>query len=248
MSRIEIRYGLLLGAVILFAMFSPVQAQSSPPCTPGIMNWIGPTEVGGMKNAPFSATGKLTVDQKLTGGNAVHGVFLSRTMRDSAGRARFETVKRCWRGPDGNFRAAWTVQVMDVVARTSLTWDIDDLEPKVVHVTHFSDANRPPPPTPEQIAQQKKQAALNQPPQSELKIEDLGTKDINGVSADGKRTTRSIPAGEEGNVRPVTTVHEIWNSKQLGQMVRTIDDDPRGSDTVFALEDIKADPRRTSIN
>ena len=53
-------------------------------------------------------------------------------------------------------------------------------------------------PTPEQIAQQKKQAALNQPPQSELKIEDLGTKDINGVSADGKRTTRSIPAGEEG--------------------------------------------------
>jgi hypothetical protein len=192
-----------------------------------------------MKDAPFSATGKLTVEQKLPGGNAIHGVILSRTMRDSEGRARFETLKRCWRGPDGNFHAAWTVQVMDTVARTSLTWDIDDLVPKVVRMTHFSEANRPPPPTPEQIAQQKKMAELNQPPQGELKIEDLGTKTINGVSAEGKRTTRTIAAGEEGNVRPVTTVHEVWNSKQLGQMVMTIDDDPRGSDMVFALENIK---------
>jgi hypothetical protein len=209
------------------------------PCTPEIKNWVGPTPVGGMKNAPFSATGKLMVDQKLPGGNAIHGVYLSRTMRDSAGRARVETVKRCWRGADGNFHAAWTVVVMDHVTETRLTWDIDDLEPKVVHLTHFSVANRPPPPTPEQIAQQKKMSELNQPPQGELKDEDLGTKNINGVSADGKRTTRTVPAGEEGNDRPLTTVHEVWFSKQLGQMVMTIDDDPRGSDMVFALENIK---------
>jgi hypothetical protein len=193
--------------------------------------------VGGLKNAPFSATGKLTVDQKLPGGNAVHGVFLSRAMRDSAGRARFETVTRCWRGADGNFQAAWTVLVMDSVARTRLTWDIDDLTPKVVHITHFSEQNRPQP-APEPSAQQQRLRELNQVPQNELKIEDLGTKTINGVSAAGKRTTRTIPANEEGNVRPVTTVHEVWYSKELGQMVMTIDDDPRGSECVFVLENI----------
>ena len=132
-SRIQIRCRLLLGAGILFAAVSPIQAQSVQPCTPGIMNWIGPDQVGGLKNAPFSATGKLTVDQKLPGGNAIHAVFLSRAMRDSAGRARFETVTRCWRGADGNFQAAWTVLVMDSIARARLTWDIDDLTPKVVH-------------------------------------------------------------------------------------------------------------------
>jgi hypothetical protein len=239
MSRIQIRCRWLLGAGILFAAVSPIQAQSVQPCTPGINNWIGPDQVGGLKNAPFSATGKLTVDQKLPGGNAVHGVFLSRAIRDSAGRSRFETVTRCWRGADGNFHAAWTVLVMDGVASTSLTWDIDDLEPKVVRLTHYPPSPRPgPAPTPEELAQQKKLAELNQPP-SELKVEDLGTKTINGVSAEGKRTTQTIPAGEEGNERAVTTVHEVWYSKQLRQMVMTVDDDPRGSHLVFALENVK---------
>lgn len=239
MSRIQIRCGWLLGVGILFAAVSSVRAQSAQPCTPGVMNWIGPDQVGGMKDAPFSATGKLTVDQKLPGGNLIHGVFLSRTMRDSAGRVRFETVKRCWLGPDGNFHAAWTVIVMDSVARTLLTWDIDNLESKIVRVTHSPNTNPTPPPapTPEELAQRKRLADLNQPP-SELKVEDLRTNTINDVSAEGKRTTRTIPAGEEGNESPVTTVHEVWYSTQLRQMVMTIDDDPRGSDLVFVLENI----------
>jgi hypothetical protein len=37
----------------------------------------------------------------------------------------------------------------------------------------------------------------------------------------------------------MTTVDEVWNSKQLGQMVMTINDDPRRGRLVLLLEDVK---------
>jgi len=239
MSHIEIRCGLLLGVGILIAMVSPVQAQSVPPCTPSTIAG-GPSATAGIKNAPFSATGKETLDQRLPGGNAFHGVGLSRMARDSAGRTWFERLTRCWHGQDGNIHATWNVSVNDNVAGKRLTWDTGDLATKVVYVTPLPAYLQPP--TPEVLAvlaQQKREAALFQPPQNELQIEDLGTKKINGVSAEGKRTTRKIPAGEVGNDLPMTTVDEVWNSKQLGQMVMTINDDPRRGRLVLLLEDVK---------
>jgi hypothetical protein len=237
MFRIGMRFRLVLGVGCQLAVVSMAGAQSVIPCTPSVMDRITPYEVSGMRNAPFSATGKMTVDQKLPGGNIIHGVMLSRMVRDSAGRTRFERVKRCWRAPDGESHAAWTVLVTDIVAKTSVTWDVDDLVPKVARVTQFQVATRQPL-TPEEIALRQKLAEMNQPPKAEFLIEDLGTKTINGVSAEGKRTTRKIPAGEEGNDRPLETVNEVWNSKQLAQMVVSIDDDPRNGHTEFSLEDL----------
>ena len=240
MSRIEIRCSLLLGVGVLIAMVSPVQAQSVPPCTPLPVTLTGlmVPVVAGMKDAPFSATGKQTFDQKLPGGNAIHGVVLSRMARDSSGRTRVETLRRCWHGQDGNIHAAWNVVINDSVAGKSLTWIIEDGASKVVHVTPYPNANQRTP-TPEELARSKREAAFFQPPQSELQIEDLGTKNINGVSAEGKRETRKIPAGEEGNELPMTTVDEAWDSKQLGQKVMTIRDNPRSGRFVFVLVDVK---------
>jgi hypothetical protein len=210
-----------------------MQAQGVPPCTPPPVQGGGPTVVAGVKNAPFSATGKQIFDQKLPGGNALHGVVLSRIARDSAGRTRVETLRRCWHGQDGNIHAAWNVVINDSVAGKSLTWIIEDLASKVVRVTPIRD------PTPEESAQSMREEALFQPPQGELQIESLGTKEINGVSAEGKRTTRRIPAGEEGNDLPMTKMNEVWNSKQLQQNLMTTSDSPTGGRFVFELEDVK---------
>jgi hypothetical protein len=43
----------------------------------------------------------------------------------------------------------------------------------------------------------------------------LGTQTINGVSAQGTRTTRTIPAGEMGNEKPIVIVTERWYSARV---------------------------------
>src|SRR5277367_1783072 len=49
--------------------------------------------------------------------------------------------------------------------------------------------------------------------------EDLGTQTMQGVSATGVRTTRTIPAGQIGNDRPIEIVTEIWTSPELQSIV-----------------------------
>ena len=47
----------------------------------------------------------------------------------------------------------------------------------------------------------------------------LGTQTINGVQAEGTRTTRTIPAGAIGNANPIVITNERWYSPDL-QTVR----------------------------
>jgi hypothetical protein len=73
----------------------------------------------------------------------------------------------------------------------------------------------------------------------EVKHEDLGTQTVEGVSAEGKRETVTIPAGQIGNERPIEIVSETWFSPELRTMVMRKHSDPRVGETVFRLTDIK---------
>lgn len=73
----------------------------------------------------------------------------------------------------------------------------------------------------------------------QVKHEDLGTQTIEGVSAEGKRETVTIPAGEIGNERPLEIVSETWYSPELKTMVVRKHSDPRIGETVFRLTEIK---------
>ena len=53
----------------------------------------------------------------------------------------------------------------------------------------------------------------------ETKTEELGTRDFEGVSAEGSRRVTTIPAGAIGNEMPIETVYERWYSKELGMVV-----------------------------
>jgi len=73
--------------------------------------------------------------------------------------------------------------------------------------------------------------------------EDLGTRQIEGVSARGTRTTTTIPAGEIGNLAPINLVTERWFSDELGMAVRITRSDPRSGETVYRLTNIvRAEP------
>ena len=73
----------------------------------------------------------------------------------------------------------------------------------------------------------------------QVKHEDLGTQTIEGVSAQGKRETVTIPAGQIGNERPIEIVTETWFSPELHTMVLRKHSDPRTGESTYRLTDIK---------
>src|SRR6476646_11045626 len=73
----------------------------------------------------------------------------------------------------------------------------------------------------------------------QVKHEDLGTQTIEGVSAQGKRETVTIPAGQIGNARPIEIVTETWFSPELHTMVLRKHSDPRMGDSTYRLTEIK---------
>jgi hypothetical protein len=81
----------------------------------------------------------------------------------------------------------------------------------------------------------------------QVKHEDLGTQTIEGVSAQGKRETVTIPAGEIGNERPIEIVTETWFSPELHTMVLRKHSDPRLGDSTYRLTDIKRNEPDASL-
>jgi len=72
----------------------------------------------------------------------------------------------------------------------------------------------------------------------ETRTEDLGTRDFGGVTAEGRRTITTIPAGAVGNERPIEMVYERWYSKDLGMVVYSKRSDPRTGEQIYELKNI----------
>ena len=70
------------------------------------------------------------------------------------------------------------------------------------------------------------------------KTEDLGTQVIQGISLQGKRVTRSIAAGKEGNEKEIDIVTETWYSPDLQVVVMSKTSDPRFGESVYQLNAI----------
>ena len=68
--------------------------------------------------------------------------------------------------------------------------------------------------------------------------EKLGAAEIEGVMAEGTRTTMTIPAGAIGNQLPIEVVTERWYSPALQMAVRITRRDPRSGETVYRLTNL----------
>lgn len=78
---------------------------------------------------------------------------------------------------------------------------------------------------------------------SNSNTEQLGSQTIEGLIANGTRTTVTIPAGQIGNERPIEVVDEVWYSPYLQLNVMTKHSDPRAGETVYRLTNInRAEP------
>ncbi|MGP8259995.1 MAG: hypothetical protein ACLQM6_08600 [Acidobacteriaceae bacterium] len=209
----------------------------------GIMWYV----VGGgppTTNAPFSATIQTTHEQKFVDGNVIHGLIITHAYRDSAGRTRGETSGLCNIGPDDQLRPTFTISVDDPATRTTLSWEVNGTGDKVVSVYHQPDpktAAAAAPPLTEQ--QRQRIAQLQEHTRKYTRKEKLGSKMIAGVMTDGSRQTTTIPAGEQGNDRPIVTTDEFWITRDSTTTMLRIQDDPRVGHTVTEVtERIQGEP------
>lgn len=82
--------------------------------------------------------------------------------------------------------------------------------------------------------------------QPQISRESLGTQTIEGMLAEGTRTTMIFPVGAVGNDRPLTTVHETWTSPELKITVLSKESDPRQGESTTRLTNIsRAEPDAT---
>jgi hypothetical protein len=77
--------------------------------------------------------------------------------------------------------------------------------------------------------------------------EDLGTQSMEGVAAQGTRTTLTIPQGAIGNDRPINTVDERWFSPELQILLLTRHSDPRDGEMTFRLTNVRRTPPDPSL-
>lgn len=79
--------------------------------------------------------------------------------------------------------------------------------------------------------------------EGDVKTESLEPRTIEGIHAEGTRTTMTIPAGTVGNVLPIEIVSERWYSPELDVVLMTRRSDPRFGETIYRLTNIvRAEP------
>ncbi|MEX2262458.1 MAG: hypothetical protein WD696_10920 [Bryobacteraceae bacterium] len=93
----------------------------------------------------------------------------------------------------------------------------------------------PPPPRGDVVFHRAIPAPPAGPPLGETSTVSLGKQTIEGVIAEGTKTTTTIPAGQIGNDRPIEIVSERWYSPELQLVVSSKRNDPRFGETNFRL-------------
>jgi len=193
-----------------------------------------------VKGAPFSATAASDTTHTLSDGTVIHRTAQINLSRDSQGRSRHELTTSSL-GPLANSGAPKTmVMISDPVAGVKYMLNTGE---KVAHSMpmHAKGANASADAGTGAGAFHQKMAAEMAAEEASglLKKESLGTQVINGVSAEGTRITKTIPAGKIGNDRAMQIVSERWYSPDLQIVVKSTHSDPQTGTTTYQLTNIQ---------
>jgi hypothetical protein len=198
-------------------------------------------------NAPYQGQTETEIVEHLADGNVIQNTHTSKIARDSQGRTWTEqTIDKIgpWSSGEGSHTVVF---ISDPVAGYSYVLHPDSkTAERMVFNKHGSpgpthmrtmiitkDGSVPegfPPPPPGKMGAQELGTETS---------EDLGVQQINGVTAQGKRVTHTIPANTIGNQLPLVSVNETWYSPDLQTMVQSKRDDPRFGETTFSLKSIQ---------
>jgi hypothetical protein len=194
-----------------------------------------------IKNAPYTASAVTERTQTLADGNRItnsSSVFMA---RDSQGRVRREDTL----GEMEPLHVARTKMVLisDPVSHTDYFLLPDAQTVTVVKRDEGAELVAKNLRRKLEVVTKERRtieaAAEHRLEKADVKFEDLGTQDIEGVACQGKRETVTIPAGQLGNERPIVISTEIWSSPDLHGIVLKKHTDPRVGETVYRLTNIK---------
>jgi hypothetical protein len=263
MKMTQLRLTFALGALLSGGAFA--QELHQPPGQIGFAfqggDFVFMRTEGGMenkivKNSPYSAQSVSEFTQTLADGNRIHRTTSGSIARDSEGRTRREQAMTAIGQMSGSAETVKSVMIHDPVAGVTYS-----LEPHshAAHVSHNATFNlRVNKETAERMATEKMAAEkMSAEAMAKLKTrvrgaepntksEELGSQVMEGVSVQGKRVTRTIPAGDIGNDRPLEIVTETWFSPELQVVVMSRTTDPRSGDSVYKLTNVsRGEPDRS---
>jgi len=221
--------GLLVAALSVLAIAqNDPEPPPPPPGGPGMMGMPGPGGMGGaffheevgldshkvVTGAPMTATVSVTHDQTLSDGNTIHTDNQSTEYRDSQGRVRREVPFKLATPAIGVTEGTMII-IMDPVAGKRYMLNP---QKKTAHEMPLH-----PPKPPHGNANGEPPA---RPGMGNVTTEQLGTKTILGLTAQGTRVTRTIPAGQIGNTKAISVVTERWVSTDLQIPLSMTHNDP----------------------
>ena len=202
--------------------------------------------IGGktVTGAPFSASVSTQTTQTLADGNIIQHSTTGTFARDSQGRTRREMTLPAI----GPFAASGEapphmVEINDAVAGVHYLLDPSR---KVAHKLerrgrgkHMNVTISGPMQVPDDQVSGVAIAVPGPNDKNEVTTTSLGTQTINGIEAQGTRYTRTIPAGQIGNSKPITIATERWYSPDLQMVVMSKRTDPMTGNSVTQFTDIQ---------
>jgi len=205
-----------------------------------------------VKGAPVTADIVTETTQALTDGNRIHQTNTVHFYRDTEGRTRRETSLNAVAQLGAISGPSQLITIHDPVAGASYALNPND---RTANRSTWAprggraDAqNRPPRPGPgPDAAGRGPGGGFRRAGNDNVKTESLGRQTIEGVQADGVRTTMTIPAGRIGNDQPIQIVHERWYSSDLQMVVMEKQSDPRHGDTVMRFTNVSRSEPSASL-
>lgn len=181
--------------------------------------------------APFSATFTSKTTQVLADGNQINRSSTGTIARDSEGRTRRDmTLPAIGRfAASGQSTPPHAVFINDVVAKTQYVLQPDQKIARATSRPRWNGQGRARP----------EGAATTRGNRPGVVVTSLGTQTINGVLAEGTRTTRTIAAGAVGNEKPIVITTERWYSSELQTYVMIKRSDPYVGESEFQLTNIQ---------
>ena len=213
---------------LLTATVAIGQSAPPPPPPPHDMMMRGAGPGGGMMagefgegktitGAPLSGDFVISHDTTLADGNRIHNESTSKVYRDAQGRVRREVGVDLATPATGNVKRSMVV-ITDPVAGKRYMLNPDNKTAREMPMRG---------PKHQGEAREEHMKAMGGPDESgSVTKEQLGTKVVNGMQAEGVRVTRTIPAGAIGNDKPIQVVTERWYSTDLQIGVMTVHTDP----------------------
>jgi hypothetical protein len=211
------------------------------------------------KGQPFSADVVDETDHLLADGTHIHRESHGKMFRDSEGRTRNEA--QLGFQVDGEW--AVHITIFDPVQNQYILLDPRNKQATVHTLGVIASATSPAPVNPPPDRKATPQASTGTPIQSGTVVESLtvvrqaqvntstvrgpgaehhevlGTSQMEGFTVTGARFARTIPAGERGNDRPMTTTSESWFSRDLGVALLSKSENPEAGQHTHKLVNIR---------